>query len=224
MTRWRMLCGAGVSVLVAAMWIATGERAFAQNTCPAGQPAAPSPGAGFVPTQDCQGWVPANHPFALGQPALTDERRRIVKGLEIAPLSLNLQGLDRDLVGLGSYLVNGTAGCAGCHTNPLFAPGGNPFLGQPTGINVTGYLKGGSAFGPFLSRNLRPDASGRPAGLTYDQFLQSMRQGTDWKMIPPPVPSPAMDLLQVMPWPEHRHMIDTELRAIYEYLRAIPSS
>ncbi len=27
-------------------------------------PSAPSPGAGFVPTQNCQGWVPANHPLA----------------------------------------------------------------------------------------------------------------------------------------------------------------
>lgn len=32
--------------------------------CPAGQPASASPGPGFVPTLDCQGWVPANHPLA----------------------------------------------------------------------------------------------------------------------------------------------------------------
>ncbi|MEN3338924.1 MAG: hypothetical protein V7647_2600 [Acidobacteriota bacterium] len=32
--------------------------------CPAGQPATPSPGPGFVPSQDCQGWVPADHPSA----------------------------------------------------------------------------------------------------------------------------------------------------------------
>ena len=32
--------------------------------CPAGQPATPSPGSGFVPTQDCQGWVPIGHPNA----------------------------------------------------------------------------------------------------------------------------------------------------------------
>ena len=31
-------------------------------------------------------------------------------------------------------------------------------------------------------------------------------------------------LLQVMPWPIYRHMSDRELRAIYEYLRAIPSA
>lgn len=32
--------------------------------CPAGQPATRSPGPGFVPTDDCQGYVPANHPRA----------------------------------------------------------------------------------------------------------------------------------------------------------------
>jgi len=32
--------------------------------CPAGTPAAPWPGSIFVPTTNCQGWVPANHPLA----------------------------------------------------------------------------------------------------------------------------------------------------------------
>jgi len=30
-------------------------------------------------------------------------------------------------------------------------------------------------------------------------------------------------ILQVMPWPVYRNMTDGDLRAIYEYLRAIPS-
>jgi hypothetical protein len=30
------------------------------------------------------------------------------------------------------------------------------------------------------------------------------------------------DLLQIMPWPSLRHMTQHELRAIYEYLGAIP--
>src|SRR3954468_21270421 len=32
--------------------------------CPAGKPASPSPGPAFVPSQDCEGWVPPNHPLA----------------------------------------------------------------------------------------------------------------------------------------------------------------
>ena len=34
------------------------------DACPAGQPASPFPGPDFVPTQDCQGWVPRGHPLA----------------------------------------------------------------------------------------------------------------------------------------------------------------
>ena len=30
------------------------------------------------------------------------------------------------------------------------------------------------------------------------------------------------DLLQIMPWPEDRHMTEHEMRAIYEYLSAVP--
>lgn len=50
-----------------------------------------------------------------------------------------------------------------------------------------------------------------------------MRTGADLKHRPPFVPSADNDLLQVMPWPVFQEMSDRELRAIYEYLRAIPS-
>ena len=38
--------------------------------------------------------------------------------IQIAPVPLSLAGLNRDLVGLGSYLVNAIGGCQDCHTNP----------------------------------------------------------------------------------------------------------
>jgi len=34
------------------------------SDCPAGTPSSPQPNPTFVPTQDCNGWVPPNHPFA----------------------------------------------------------------------------------------------------------------------------------------------------------------
>ena len=141
------------------------------------------------------------------------------RGLEIAPLPLNLSGRDRKLVGEGSFIVNAQAECNGCHTaniNATYLPGGNPFLGQPEQINPDTYLVGGNAFGPFVSRNLRPDASGKPAGLTLEQFMEVLRTGRDFKDIPP---SP---VLQVMPWPNYRNMTDDQIRAIYEYLSALP--
>ena len=138
-------------------------------------------------------------------------------------MPLNLQGKDPALVGLGSYIVNGQADCSGCHTSPTYAPGGNPFLGEPEQQNVERYLAGGQRFGPFISRNLTPDAEGRPAGLTFNQFRRVLRTGADLKHLPPHVPSAERDILQVMPWPAYSKMINRDIRAIYEYLRAIPS-
>jgi len=146
----------------------------------------------------------------------------IQRGFEIAPVPLNLAGKNRSLVGLGSYLVNGPGDCTGCHTVGLFLTGGSPFLGQPTAINVAAYMAGGATFGPVvISRNLTPDATGRPAGLTLSEFKTVLRTGADFKALPPHVPSNP-GLLQVMPWPAIRHSTDRFIEAIYEYLSAIP--
>jgi hypothetical protein len=127
--------------------------------------------------------------------------------------------LNRDLEGLGSNIVNAQAACNDCHTNPSFAPGGDPYKGQPKKINAEHYLAGGQAFGPFISRNLTPEGSkGYPAGLTFPQFKQVMRTGIDLEHEHPQLGP----LLQVMPWPVYQNMSDRDLQAIYEYLRSIP--
>jgi hypothetical protein len=143
---------------------------------------------------------------------------RIARGYVIAPVKLDLRHKDPFLVGLGSYLVNATGGCNDCHTNPPFAEGGDPFLGQPKQINAANYLAGGTMFGPFRSRNITPNAAGLPGGLTWEQFRRTMRTGIDIKERHPEI-SP---LLQVMPWPVYQDLVERDLRAIYEYLRAIP--
>jgi hypothetical protein len=151
------------------------------------------------------------------------EFQRIVRGFEIAPVPLNLRNKDLALVGLGSYIVNSEGGCNDCHTNPPFAPGGNPHLGEPKRINAPRYLAGGTQFGPVTSRNLTPYGSGgKPANLTFDEFRRVFRTGVDLKNLEPHVPSEERDLLQVMPWPVFREMLDHDIRAVYEYLRAIP--
>lgn len=140
---------------------------------------------------------------------------RVAKGLQIAPVHLSLRGKNAALVGLGSYLVNAVGACNDCHTHPNFADGGNPYLGQAELINVDQYLAGGRKFGPVTSANLTPDAQGLPAGLTYEEFRHTLRTGRD--------PDGSNRILQVMPWPIYGNMTDSDLRAIYEYLRAIPS-
>ncbi len=176
-----------------------------------------------------------------------DRNSRIERGFDIAPVLLNLAGKNRALVGLGSYLVNAVGDCNGCH-NPgpganEFSPGGNPFFGQPKNINPATYLGGGRDFGVLggvtgsahiISRNLTPDKSGRPeGGHSFDEFLQIMRTGVDLDHLHPTCPAGTINtncvpapfdgsLLQVMPWFAHQGMTDHDLRAIYEYLSAIP--
>jgi len=148
-----------------------------------------------------------------------DDESEIKQGFAIAPVPLNLKGKNRALVGLGSYIVNAQGVCADCHSCPTYAPGHNPYLGQPKQFNPDNYLAGGVPFGPFTSRNITPDpASGLPEEHTLDQFLLIMHTGIDLEKDHPQI-SP---LLQVMPWPVYQSMTDRDLRAIYEYLSAIP--
>lgn len=167
-------------------------------------------------------------------------------GYDVAPVRLDLAGKDWALVGLGSYLVNVQAACNDCHSagpQTQYVPGGNPYFGQPAKVNPATYLGGGRDFGqlaagsPFtvhiISRNLTPDKTGRPeGGHTFEQFLQIMRTGVDMdhlhpnclpmetaNCLPPPFDGA---LLQIMPWPEYQNLTDRDLRAVYEYLKAIP--
>lgn len=143
-----------------------------------------------------------------------DENKRIKIGLDIAPVPLNFRKKDKDLVGLGSYIVNAQAACADCHSCPTYAPGHNPFQGGDGQINATNYLAGGVPFGPIISANITPDETGRPAGLTFEEYLQLIRTGHD--------PDDPDEILQVMPWPIFRNMSDHDILAIYTYLTAIP--
>jgi len=160
------------------------------------------------------GAVLAALPLAAAQ--ADDDESKIKQGYAINPVQLNLAGKNRAFVGLGSYLVN-TSACNECHTHPSYATGGNPFLGQPEQINTDQYMAGGRLFGPVIkSANITPDALGRPAGLTFEEFVSVMRTGHD-------PDAPPGTLLQVMPWPSYGKKTDNDLRAMYEYLSAIPS-
>lgn len=153
-------------------------------------------------------------------PQLDSKAKEIRIGYDIAPVTLNVRGKNPLLVGLGSYIVNAQGACNDCHTHPNFAGGGNPYVGEPEVINTAQYLAGGRLFGPFKSKNLTPDQYGRPAGLTFAQFSNLLRTGRDPDELGP---NGLPRILQVMPWPVYGKMTDLDLRAIFEYLRAIPS-
>jgi hypothetical protein len=98
------------------------------------------------------------------------EEQLVRIGYAIAPVPLNLEGKNRDLVGLGSFIVNAQGDCNGCHTadgppNFNYANNGNPyFLNQPLGTKTdpTTYLAGGTPFGQAVPSSA--SVGGFPSG------------------------------------------------------------
>jgi hypothetical protein len=148
--------------------------------------------------------------------------------------------------------VNVTGDCNGCHSaGPAteFRANGNPFTRQaPNGpysgvtqVRPETYLGGGRDFGGFptpasplhiISRNLTPDASGKPERHTLGEFFTILRTGVDMDQLHPnctgapdssctPFPFDGSKLL-IMRWPAFRHMSDRQITAIYQYLSAVP--
>jgi len=181
-----------------------------------------------------------------------DEKMKIEIGFKVNPVTLNTAGKDHDLLYLGSYIVNVTGDCNGCHSNgPSTEFIGNPALFQPPShtahqvkqINPATFLGGGRDFGAFpaptsplhiYSRNLTPDVTGMAeGGHSYSDFVQIMRTGIDFDGVHPTCPTTTQtascvpypfdgSLLQIMRWPSFQDMTDRDLKAIYEYLSAVP--
>jgi hypothetical protein len=143
----------------------------------------------------------------------SDQRAEL--GFAAVPLGLklNLKGLNLEQVGIGSYLVNASGDCNGCHTaNPAteYLDPGNPFFNQhPHRVNLATYLGGGNDFGPvgpgivkgvtgpgpdIITRNLTPDHTGRPeGGHTFSEFLIILRTGHDFDKLHPNCSSTVTD-------------------------------
>ncbi|CAK0768133.1 plastocyanin [Gammaproteobacteria bacterium] len=189
-----------------------------------------APGDSFTQTFNTTGSYSYHcrfHPSMQGTIiVLTPEQSRIRIGehiisSRIVPITLSkVTPLNHDQVYLGSYIVNAQAGCANCHSCPTYGANHNPFQGEPKQFKASSYLAGsvivtGGGGLSVPSANLTPDANGNPAGFkTFDQFKNFMRTGHD-REAPHPI-------LQLMPWPIFGMMSDYDLKAIYEYLRAIP--
>ncbi len=172
------------------------------------------------------------------------DQAKIRRGLQAAPVPLDLSGKNANLVGLGSYIVNVQSGCNDCHSQgpaTQFVPGGNPYFGQhPAKTNAAAYLGGGRSFGPLVpgsaeivSRNLTPNGKRQTlGGDSFEAFLTTMRTGADPDKLHPAcsqglntacVPAPFDGaLLQIMPWPVYQQLTEHDLRAVYEFLGAIP--
>ncbi|MBT0963599.1 c-type cytochrome [Denitromonas iodatirespirans] len=125
--------------------------------------------------------------------------KRFTQAILTAALCSSLPALAdaTDAVARGRYLVE-VADCNGCHTAGFAESGGAvPEADRLTGMNV-GFS---GPWGVSYPANLRLSA----AGMSERDWLARARAGG----LPP------------MPWPALKAMSDTDLRAIYAYLRAL---
>ena len=140
------------------------------------------------------------------------------------------------LWGLGSYIVNAQSAVPTATRLGLSRSSSpeEPLL-RTAGDHQSDDLSrgGGRDFGPYpssaspihiVSRNLTPDHTGLPiGGDSFNEFRQTIRTGVDPDLLHPSLPPPFNGaLLQIMPWPVYQDMTDRDLRAIYEYLSAVP--
>jgi mono/diheme cytochrome c family protein len=105
----------------------------------------------------------------------------------------------------GKYLAHSVANCRGCHTDRDLKTGkfiGEDFAGGLTFENdIPGYK--------FVTPNItRDEKTGRLARWDEDFFVTRFKQG---KVVPH----------TIMPWGPYSRMGDTELRAIYQYLKTV---
>ena len=119
---------------------------------------------------------------------------------------------ETDQVAYGKYLVT-AASCQECHTK--FDKG--EFTGEP--------LSGGRVF-PFpdgsvlQSANITPHATGI-GNWTEEMFLGKFRQYTDSTYVPQKVQPGTFQTM--MPWTMYARMTDSDLKAIYAYLKTVPA-
>lgn len=139
----------------------------------------------------------------------------------------------------GKYLVTAVAGCNDCHTPfKMGEHGPEPDMehmlsGHPAQFKLTptDVPKGdahkwvmtaaatGTAFaGPWgisFAMNLTPDSVTGIGTWTEDMFIKTIRTGKHWGTSRPIMPP--------MPAASFAHMTDDDLKAIYAYLRTVPS-
>ena len=109
-----------------------------------------------------------------------------------------------DPVKRGAFLVNAAA-CADCHS-----PQSSDGQSLP-GRDFSGGMALNGPWGHVASANITPDPSGIPY---YDEerFVKTMRTGYVG----------ARQLSQIMPWATFRDMTDSDLQAVFAYLKALP--
>lgn len=133
----------------------------------------------------------------------------------------------------GEYLVS-TLACHDCHTPTKMGPNGpEPDLsrqlsGHPESVKVSAppkmtpgwmaavnetFTMWSGPWGISFTANLTPDPSGLSVW-TEDMFIKAIREGKHMGQSRP--------ILPPMPWSVYRNLSDSDLKAIFTYLKTIP--
>lgn len=137
------------------------------------------------------------------------------------------------LIRRGSYLVN-AIGCDDCHSPKIMTPTGfeidmehrfsGHLAGSPLGKPNTSVMKDGymlfsldltSAVGPWgqsYAANISSDESGI-GNWSEEQFIRALREGKSKGL------KEARPLLPPMPWFVYKNLSDTDLKAIFAFLK-----
>jgi len=119
---------------------------------------------------------------------------------------------ESDTIAYGGYLVNATA-CAECHTK--FEKG--------QFVEGTEY-GGGREFempgGMLTTPNISPDDETGIGLWTKEAFINRFKAYTDSSYVPQKV-DPTKDFITMMPWTMYAKMKESDLAAIYAYLRTV---
>jgi hypothetical protein len=139
-------------------------------------------------------------------------------GLIFSPSRSAAAETERDLVSRGQYIFTAVQGCA-CHTprNPdgsqntaLFmagAPPNPPAVGNPPTVGWTT-----KTWKKLYARNITPDAETGIGKWTEANFIAAMKTGRmpEGRILDP-----------VMPWDRFQAITDSDLRAIWAYIRTL---
>ena len=104
----------------------------------------------------------------------------------------------------GRYLATYVANCNGCHTE-------RNSTGSFVGVPFAGGAPMEDPAGTHIPPNLTPDSTSRIFGWSEENFINRFRLG-------------AVQKGSHMPWNSYKRMSDTELKAIYAFLRSLPPS
>src|SRR5215475_729230 len=110
----------------------------------------------------------------------------------------------------GQYLVDGVAGCFGCHSDPDWSkPGAPPMAGR----EGAGHIWADQDMPWLVAPNITPDKETGIGNWSDDTLARAIREG---------IGHDGRALFPAMPYQSYRVMSDEDLASIIVYLRTVP--